>query len=48
MITGIIFYVKLTTTAPVFPATVIVMAPVVLLAMNRMWNTEKLASVGAF
>jgi hypothetical protein len=37
----------LTITAPVFPVIIIVLVPVGLLVMNRMWNRETLTSGGA-
>jgi hypothetical protein len=46
--TGIIFFVTLTVAACAFPVIIIVLVPVRLLVMNRMWNRETLRYVDAW
>lgn len=45
VMTGIIFAVTLTVAAPAFPVIIIVLVPVRLLLMNRIWNRETLRYV---
>ncbi|EPE29438.1 anion exchange protein, putative [Glarea lozoyensis ATCC 20868] len=48
LMTGIIFYVTLTTAAPAFPIIIIALVPVRLLVMNRVWGRETLRFVDAW
>ena len=46
--TGIIFAITLTKAGPVFPVIIILLVPVRLLVMNRIWNREVLRYVDAW
>ncbi|KAL3422365.1 hypothetical protein PVAG01_06521 [Phlyctema vagabunda] len=48
VITGIIFYVTLTVVAPAFPVLIIILVPIRLLIMNRIWKRETLRFVDAW
>ena len=48
LVTVIIFVITFTKAAPIFPLIIIIMVPIRLLLMNRLWNRETLRFVDAW